>query len=97
MATTPEEIEEERRLLHVAMTRAKDGLDLIVPQRFFLYRQNQQDHRHAYAAITRFIPKSIQHVFERRHRTERPSGPTARKSRSHSRIDVTAGVGRMWR
>ena len=29
------EIEEERRLLYVAMTRAKDHLHLIVPQRFF--------------------------------------------------------------
>jgi ATP-dependent DNA helicase UvrD/PcrA len=31
---TTEEIEEERRLLYVAMTRAKDQLDIIVPQRF---------------------------------------------------------------
>jgi DNA helicase II / ATP-dependent DNA helicase PcrA len=29
-----EEIEEERRLLYVAMTRAKDELNLVVPQRF---------------------------------------------------------------
>ena len=32
---TDAEIEEERRLLYVAMTRAKDHLHLIVPQRFF--------------------------------------------------------------
>jgi hypothetical protein len=32
---TAAEIEEERRLLYVAMTRAKDDLHLIVPQRFF--------------------------------------------------------------
>jgi DNA helicase-2/ATP-dependent DNA helicase PcrA len=30
---TDDEIEEERRLLHVAMTRAKDELDLVVPHR----------------------------------------------------------------
>src|ERR1700686_4708390 len=30
-----EEIEEERRLLYVAMTRARDDLHLVVPQRFF--------------------------------------------------------------
>ena len=29
-----EEIEEERRLLYVAMTRAKDQLALVVPHRF---------------------------------------------------------------
>jgi DNA helicase II / ATP-dependent DNA helicase PcrA len=34
---TSAEIEEERRLLYVAMARAKDDLNLIVPQRFFTY------------------------------------------------------------
>src|SRR5947209_13504824 len=32
-----DEIEEERRLLYVAMTRAKDQLDVIVPQRFYTH------------------------------------------------------------
>jgi DNA helicase II / ATP-dependent DNA helicase PcrA len=36
--TTPE-IEEERRLFYVAMTRAKDQLHLTVPQRFFTHGQ----------------------------------------------------------
>ena len=36
---TSAEIEEERRLLYVAMTRAKDHLHLIVPQRFFAHGQ----------------------------------------------------------
>jgi DNA helicase-2/ATP-dependent DNA helicase PcrA len=36
---TSAEIEEERRLLYVAMTRAKDDLHLIVPQRFFTHGQ----------------------------------------------------------
>ena len=53
MATrTPEEIEEERRLLHVAMSRAKDELDLIVPQRFFTYKQNKRGDRHVYASMS---------------------------------------------
>ena len=34
------EVEEERRLLYVAMTRAKDDLHLVVPQRFFAHGQN---------------------------------------------------------
>jgi DNA helicase II / ATP-dependent DNA helicase PcrA len=62
---TSDEIEEELRLLHVAMTRAKDELDLIVPQRLFMYQQN--DDGHVYAKMSRFIPKSIHHAFERRH------------------------------
>ena len=38
---TTEEIEEERRLLYVAMTRAKDDLQLLVPQRFYVHQQTR--------------------------------------------------------
>jgi DNA helicase-2/ATP-dependent DNA helicase PcrA len=98
MATgAPEEIEEERRLLYVGMTRAKDELDLIVPQRFFTYNQAQWGDRHVYASASRFIPKSIHDAFERRHCSERASGPEAKKPKLHSKIDIAANVGRMWR
>jgi DNA helicase II / ATP-dependent DNA helicase PcrA len=46
---TSAEIEEERRLLYVAMTRAKDDLHLVVPQRFFTYGQSAKGDRHVYA------------------------------------------------
>jgi len=59
-----DEIEEERRLLYVAMTRAKDHLHLMLPQRFFAYQQKTNGDRHMYAARTRFIPDSILHYFE---------------------------------
>jgi DNA helicase-2/ATP-dependent DNA helicase PcrA len=95
---TPEEIEEERRLLHVAMTRAKDELDLIVPLRLFMHRQNGHDSGYAQASITRFIPKSIHHAFELKHWRERSSDLISGRSRSLSgRIDVAARVERMWR
>jgi DNA helicase II / ATP-dependent DNA helicase PcrA len=55
--------EEERRLLYVAMTRAKSELDLVVPQRFFRFR-NAYDDRHTYGAVSRFIPPSIRGYFE---------------------------------
>ena len=40
-----EEIEEERRLLYVAMTRAKDELALVVPQRFYVHGQPRNGDR----------------------------------------------------
>jgi len=58
------EIEEERRLLYVAMTRAKDHLHLIVPQRFFVHGQRTNGDRHLYAARTRFIPSALLECFE---------------------------------
>jgi DNA helicase-2/ATP-dependent DNA helicase PcrA len=60
---TPE-IEEERRLLYVAMTRAKDHLHLIVPQRFYAHQQRSTGDRHMYALRTRFIPEAITAHFE---------------------------------
>ena len=47
---TTEEIEEERRLLYVAMTRAKDNLHLITPHRFFTHGQPSLGDRHVYAS-----------------------------------------------
>ena len=53
---TPAEIEEERRLLYVAMTRARDALHLITPLRFYVHGQAARGDRHVYAARTRFLP-----------------------------------------
>jgi DNA helicase II / ATP-dependent DNA helicase PcrA len=61
---TTAEIEEERRLLYVAMTRAKDHLHLLTPQRFFTHGQNLQGDRHVYASRTRFIPATLLQYFE---------------------------------
>ena len=55
---TTAEIEEERRLLYVAMTRAKNDLHLIVPQRFFTHQQPSSGDRHVYASRSRFLPDS---------------------------------------
>ena len=49
---TPEEIEEERRLLYVAMTRAKDALHLMVPVRFYTHGQAARGDKHVYATRT---------------------------------------------
>ncbi len=65
MATgTPEEIEEERRLLYVAMTRAKDRLALLLPQRFYTHQQAKRGGRHVYAARSRFLRSSSLAHFE---------------------------------
>jgi DNA helicase-2/ATP-dependent DNA helicase PcrA len=79
-AETTAELEEERRLLYVAMTRAKDTLSLIVPHRFYVTQQSRGGDRHMYAQRTRFIPEKILDRFEARiwpaamaHDARRPS------------------------
>lgn len=65
MATgSGDDIEEERRLLYVAMTRAKEHLQLVVPNRFFIKQQTQMGDRHVYAQRTRFISPAMLKHFE---------------------------------
>ena len=65
MATgSGEEIEEERRLLYVAMTRAKEELDLITPQSFFVRQQSAYGDRHVHALRSRFIPDELTGLFD---------------------------------
>jgi DNA helicase II / ATP-dependent DNA helicase PcrA len=97
MATrTPDEIEEERRLLYVAMTRAKDELDLIVPQRFYTHQQSKLGDRHLYASRSRFIPDSIVTSFDS-HRWHERIQASNRPAKKGATTDVAASLRRMWR
>jgi DNA helicase-2/ATP-dependent DNA helicase PcrA len=96
-AGTTAEIEEERRLLYVAMTRAKDDLHLIVPQRFFTYGQHARGDRHVYASRTRFIPASLLGLFEKTIWPLATAGAAAHAVSQGPRIDVGARMRGMWR
>jgi DNA helicase-2/ATP-dependent DNA helicase PcrA len=96
-AGTSAELEEERRLLYVVMTRAKDDLHLVVPQRFFTHGQRSQGDRHVYASRTRFIPDKLLGLFERTNWPITSSGLAARGPSQGLRIDIGARVRGMWR
>jgi DNA helicase-2/ATP-dependent DNA helicase PcrA len=89
------EIDEERRLLYVAMTRAKDHLHLVMPQRFFAHQQKSNGDRHMYAARTRFITAPMLDRFEicawpsvgARTAGHRPAGEA---------VDIAMRLRRMW-
>ena len=91
---TSAEIEEERRLLYVAMTRAKDHLHLMVPQRFFVHAQQKNGDRHLYASRTRFIPSSLLQHFECC--AWPPAVVQASAKASHPPVDLGARVRRSW-
>ena len=62
MATkNPEEIEEERRLFYVALTRAKNWLYVCYPLRY--YWPGRSDH-YGFAQRTRFLPDKVLDCFE---------------------------------
>jgi DNA helicase-2/ATP-dependent DNA helicase PcrA len=64
-AGTSAELEEERRLLYVAMTRARHHLALLVPQRFYVTQQQRLGDRHVYGTMSRFIAAEVARTFDR--------------------------------
>jgi DNA helicase-2/ATP-dependent DNA helicase PcrA len=57
-AGDPEELEEERRLFYVALTRARDVLHVYFPLRYHRSNRGLED-RHWYAQLTRFLPEEV--------------------------------------
>jgi DNA helicase-2/ATP-dependent DNA helicase PcrA len=95
---TTDEVEEERRLLYVAMTRAKDQLDIIVPQRFYVHQQPGRGDRHVYTGRTRFIPDSILPLFEVQTWPGAAfAGPQKRQLSPERQIDIGARMRALWR
>lgn len=94
---TTDEIEEERRLLYVAMTRAKDSLSLVIPQRFFTHGQSATGDRHVYASRTRFVPAKLLPLFECRAWPMVAAGQVGGSQARQVRVDVGARMRGMWR
>ncbi|MGD9508790.1 MAG: ATP-dependent helicase [Geminicoccaceae bacterium] len=90
----PASIEEERRLLYVAMTRARDQLDLLQPERFYVLAQHRHGDRHVRAARSRFLPNGILHHFD--HATWRPPQPERSAPPPLPRVDIAASLRGMW-
>ena len=91
------ELEEERRLLYVAMTRAQHQLQLLVPQRFYVTQQAARGDRHVWATLTRFIPPEVEACFERASATP-PPVPDAPPAASPALppFDIAARVRSVW-
>ncbi len=94
--STPE-IEEERRLLYVGMTRAKDQLHIMVPQRFFTHGQRNNGDRHVYAQRTRFIPNSLLTHFDHRSWPPPKSAQAAGANPARAPVDIGARMRGMWK
>jgi len=59
-----DQVEEERRLFYVALTRARDFLEVCFPLRYYHKKSSMSD-RHSYAQMSRFLAGSILDRFER--------------------------------
>jgi DNA helicase II / ATP-dependent DNA helicase PcrA len=98
MATgKPEEIDEERRLLYVAMTRAREHLYLVQPRRFYRVQQHRHGHGHILAPRSRFLPDEILGLFTRVDGSS--CSPTADPCPASpaARVDISIRLREMWR
>jgi DNA helicase-2/ATP-dependent DNA helicase PcrA len=91
------EIEEERRLLYVAMTRAKEQLEIIVPQRFYVTHQAGFGDRHLYASRTRFISNALLPHFAQGSWPPAPEAPAANPEAKQQALDLAARMRAMWK
>ncbi|MDH3577146.1 MAG: ATP-dependent helicase [Gammaproteobacteria bacterium] len=95
-AGKPEMIEEERRLLYVAMTRAKQSLSLVVPLRYHVTQQRRDGDKHVYGARSRFMSDQLLATMDKEFQGRPESQSSRLGSRSDRRIDVNARMREMW-
>jgi len=87
-------VEEERRLLYVAMTRAKSELHVIAPLKYYIASQSRMGDRHVYGAKSRFITTHVMACMEPLVYGESRSNDAIQEGKPS--VDVAATLRRMW-
>ncbi len=90
-----EQIEEERRLLYVAMTRAKNDLHLVHPLRMYVTQQRRYGDRHMYTPVSRFLKNEVRARFQS---VSHGRGVAELGDPAHApvQVDVAAKLRGMW-
>ncbi len=95
-AGSAEGLDEERRLLYVAMTRARDELHLLEPLRHYVTQQQAAGDRHVYGARSRFLDTSVLATLDRIGWPDEPAGTENREAASAVRVDVAGRLRALW-
>src|SRR5262249_35020778 len=90
------ELAEERRLLYVAMTRARDRLYVTFPLRYY-HRKHALGDGYSTAQLTRFIPPDLYTLFERQgYANEQPAVAPAAQAGADVTSAVRKRLQRLW-
>ena len=92
-------IEEERRLLYVGITRARDRLHLIEPQRYFVTQQARFGDAYVHGARSRFLSSAVLARLEQVGQAGgagRGSSTPARPGALAPAVDVASRLRKMW-
>jgi DNA helicase-2/ATP-dependent DNA helicase PcrA len=92
----PKLIEEERRLLYVAMTRAKQSLTLIAPLRFHVTQQRRDGDRHVYGARSRFVTEALLETLQPCWHGRAETAVRRPVADSGRQLDVASKMRQMW-
>ena len=91
----PEMVEEERRILYVAMTRARNELHLCAPLKYAVTQQPKDGDGHVYGAKSRFMTDKVLGYFEQTSfRSQR--GVESLRAVETATVDVAAQLKEMW-
>jgi Superfamily I DNA and RNA helicases len=92
----PDLIEEERRLLYVAITRARNDLTLIAPLKFHLTAQPRTGDAHVYGGRSRFLTDRVLKCFDSvTYHGSRLADATLRQADA-AELDIAARLREMW-
>jgi DNA helicase II / ATP-dependent DNA helicase PcrA len=94
-AGKPELLEEERRLLYVAMTRARNELHLCAPLKYAVTQQAKDGDRHVYGAKSRFMSDKVLETFDKTTYRSLHGAENLRAGEATT-VDVVAELKEMW-
>jgi DNA helicase-2/ATP-dependent DNA helicase PcrA len=92
----PKLIEEERRLMYVAMTRAKQSLTLVAPLRFHVTQQRKDGDRHVYGARSRFVNEALLETMQQHWHGRSEALANRHVPQSDRQLDVATRLREMW-
>jgi DNA helicase-2/ATP-dependent DNA helicase PcrA len=93
----PELIDEERRLLYVALTRAQNDLLLLAPLKFHLTSQHRLGDAHVYGGRSRFLTDKVLKTLEATaFHGSRVTGDALTSDSGDATLDVSARLKEMW-
>jgi len=94
-AGKPELLDEERRLLYVAMTRARNELHLCAPLKYAVTQQAKDGDKHVYGAKSRFMTDRLLETLDRAtYRSLR--GAESLRAGEAATVDVASQLKEMW-
>jgi DNA helicase-2/ATP-dependent DNA helicase PcrA len=92
----PKLIEEERRLMYVAMTRAKQSLTLVAPLRFHVTQQRKDGDKHVYGARSRFVTEPLLETMQQCWQGRSEATVNRHLPQSDRQVDVASRMREMW-